>query len=418
MNLVQTTWGRRLLFYLLYISEGAPIGFIWWALPTEMSTLGVDTVKIAELAAIAVLPWTLKLFWSPIVDMLQFRKWNLRHWIFTCQFAMAMTLLPLASLNWLTDFDTVRLLLIAHAIFAATQDVAIDAWAIRSTSADEHGRINGFMQMGMLSGRWLFASGYLLLSAAFPQNVLVYCLVGVILLTSLVVILNPDPQLEVLQKQSPKERFVAFHNRLFRVLTQRVTWLGLFYAATAGLGYNAGIAVLGDYFLKRGLTENQVAHFFSYNILALLLGSFAGGLLADRYGRRALSGLMVLVMSLTVLIISYLDHVPGSSNDTLYWIFQGLHLEMGIFVAATYGLLMDVTDKELGATQYSAFMGAINLCESWAAFGFAGIYAKTSSYGSAFGTFALVSLIGLIALPFLKKSVAGESILLRRLRPT
>jgi len=48
--------GRIALFTLLYLSEGAPIGFIWWALPTLLRTAGVSVPKITELTAMLVLP--------------------------------------------------------------------------------------------------------------------------------------------------------------------------------------------------------------------------------------------------------------------------------------------------------------------------------------------------------------------------
>lgn len=403
-SLANSKNGRRLLFFLLYIGEGAPIGFIWWALPTLMSSAGVGTVQIAELGAIVVLPWAMKLFWAPLVDILQFPKWTLRHWIIICQIGMGCTLLPLANLDWASDFNLIRSLLIAHAIFAATQDVSIDAWAIRSTNADEHGTINGFMQMGMLTGRWLFASGYLLLSSVFPQSTLVYCLVAVIWLTSFAVLLNPDSKLIVHTTASIKSSFINFNKLLFKVLKSRVTWAGLTFAALAGCGYHAATAVLGDYFLKRGLTETDVANFYSVNIVGLFIGSYLGGFIADRFGHRKTSAVFLVLMSITVLFISYFDHFTGSSADTtIYYLFQLLHLEIGLFVAASYGLLMDITDKQLGATQYSAFMGAVNICESWSAFGFARAFEKTNSYAISFGIFALVSLAALLVLPFLRK---------------
>jgi len=40
--LTHTAAGRRTLFGALYFSEGAPIGFIWWALPLLWALRGGD----------------------------------------------------------------------------------------------------------------------------------------------------------------------------------------------------------------------------------------------------------------------------------------------------------------------------------------------------------------------------------------
>ncbi|QKK09944.1 MAG: hypothetical protein HND58_18495 [Planctomycetota bacterium] len=52
---------------------------------------------------------------------------------------------------------------------------------------------------------------------------------------------------------------------------------------------------------------------------------------------------------------------------------------------------MDLTDPEIGATQFSAFMGATNLCESWSA-RVCGRVASVSGYPAAWLLGAVVSL--------------------------
>jgi len=67
-DLLATPLGRRVLFTLLYLSEGAPIGFIWWAMPTRLRAAGVSVEEITWLTAILVLPWTFKWLWAPVID--------------------------------------------------------------------------------------------------------------------------------------------------------------------------------------------------------------------------------------------------------------------------------------------------------------------------------------------------------------
>jgi MFS family permease len=66
-----------MLFAALYFSEGAPIGFIWWALPAQLRLQHVPIEQITLLTSTLVLPWTLKFLWAPLVDLLSGNRWTL-----------------------------------------------------------------------------------------------------------------------------------------------------------------------------------------------------------------------------------------------------------------------------------------------------------------------------------------------------
>ena len=95
MNFLGTPNRRKLLFGVLYLSEGAPIGFIWLGLPTRLRAIDVPVDQITWLMAALILPWTLKFLWAPLVDLLRGPRWGFKHWILSSQFLMAATLLPL-----------------------------------------------------------------------------------------------------------------------------------------------------------------------------------------------------------------------------------------------------------------------------------------------------------------------------------
>ena len=76
MNFLATPVGRRILFAACYLSEGAPIGFLWLALPTRLRVSGVPIEQITWLTAVLVLPWTFKFVWAPLVDILRLVAWE------------------------------------------------------------------------------------------------------------------------------------------------------------------------------------------------------------------------------------------------------------------------------------------------------------------------------------------------------
>ena len=129
-GLLATPRGRALLFGCLYLSEGAPIGFVWWALPTLLRQDGVDVAQITTLTALLALPWAFKFLWAPLVDVVRGPGWDLRSWIVVAQVTMGLALAPLLVIDWAAAFDVVFVLLVLHAFASATQDVAIDALSI------------------------------------------------------------------------------------------------------------------------------------------------------------------------------------------------------------------------------------------------------------------------------------------------
>ena len=64
MSLLDSARGRRLLFCLLYFSEGAPMGFLWWALPVRLRESGMPGPDVAALLSLFVLPWAFKFLWA------------------------------------------------------------------------------------------------------------------------------------------------------------------------------------------------------------------------------------------------------------------------------------------------------------------------------------------------------------------
>jgi MFS family permease len=132
VNLLDQRKGRITLFTALYVSEGGPIGFIWWALPTMLRKAGVEVPRITALTALLILPWMFKFLWAPLVDAGRTPRWGFRAWIISAQLAMGLSLLPLIWLDPVGHFNWWGALLLVHAFCAATQDVAIDALAINS----------------------------------------------------------------------------------------------------------------------------------------------------------------------------------------------------------------------------------------------------------------------------------------------
>jgi MFS family permease len=127
-------------------------------------------------------------------------------------------------------------------------------------------------------------------------------------------------------------------------------------------------------------------------VIAMLAGSLLGGTVSDRIGRARAAGWFL--GGVCVAAVALAMTADEASSGTILVGLAALYLGIGCFTASSYALFMGLTDRTLGATQFSAFMAATNGCESWASFA-TGSLAQARGYGPAFLAMAAVSALSL-----------------------
>ena len=412
MNLLASRRGRRILFTALYLSEGAPIGFIWWALPTRLRMAGVDVGAITTLTSFLVLPWIFKFLWAPLIDGIRTRRWTLRSWILLMQFLMGGSLIPLLFWDLAVNLELFVPLLLLHAFAAATQDASIDALAIASVPNRERGSVNGWMQAGMLVGRSALGGGALLLEQRIGTTAVIISLVAIIWSSSALVLFSREPARHASDTERVRDRLRGMLLRLEVAFKSRTTWFGLFFAAIAGAGFEAVGAVAGPFMIDRGLSSDYIGRLFALNsVIAMAAGALVGGFVADRYGKRSAVSVFLILVFVCTVGFAALDLL--AAGQAAQWVAPGmtlLYFCIGLFTSSSYALFMEITDPALGATQFSAFMGATNGCESWSAFS-VGKAIPVIGYPAAF---SLMGIVSLAALPLIRGLVRPDASTRRR----
>lgn len=393
---------RRLaaLFALLYFSEGAPIGFIWWALPTLLRERGVAVQSITGLTSLLVLPWVFKFAWSPLVDLLRTRRFGRRAWVVGAQVLMGLSLLPLVWLDPLEHFRLWSALLVAHAFFAATQDVAIDALAINLVPPGERGLTNGSMQAGMLAGRSLFGGVALLVAASVGWMWVYAALVLCIWSTAFLLLFVREPE-----KVGERRSLSEFASHLGGAFRRRSTWLALAFALVSAAAFEATGALAGPYLIDRDVSSETVGIFFALPVVAAMTtGGLVGGKLSDRYGRAKTLLVFTLGFVAAIASLGFIEwnSANGASASVALTLLSVMYLFVGLFTAASYALFMDLTDPQLGGTQFSTYMAATNGCEAWSAWA-GGQLVSRAGYAVAFVAMGGVSLLSLSLLKPLNK---------------
>jgi hypothetical protein len=189
-----------------------------------------------------------------------------------------------------------------------------------------------------------------------------------------------------------------------------VTWLGLVVASIAGAGMEATTVVAGPMLLDLGVEQASIGFFFAGPaIVCMGVGALAGGRRADRStdsqrGReRSVRQSIVLV---AVSVVGTALIVIAAPSSPLVLVSLALaHVFFGYLTACLYALLMSLTTPEIGGTQFSTFMGGINLCSVWAAW-LVGRAAGTWGYPIALGLLATLSLASLPVLAAIRRDLA------------
>lgn len=399
MNLLDHKSGRGLITFAFYFAEGAPIGFIWWALPTLLRKSGIDIGSIGALTGILTLPWVFKFLWAPLIDVLRSPRFGFTSWIAVSQILMCLALVPLIFIPISGNIFWWGLFLLLHSIFAATQDVSIDAMVINLVASKERGMLNGYMQAGMLLGRSLFGGGALILAPKFGlPNVIVVMVIVILSILSLLFLVK-EPKIDC----TKEEQFQIFKTNLKETFTLKQTWYTIAFALTAAAAFEASGALLGPFLTDKNIDVESIGFFFGVPIVvSMLLGGLVGGFLSDKLKRKTsvtifLSGIIVMVGAISFTGIK----APDVSHFVWMILFGVMYFFTGMFTTSSYALFMDVTNPKLGATQFSTFMAATNGCESWVVWT-GGLLVASYSYSMAFLVMSIVSALSLLFLLKLK----------------
>lgn len=131
---------RKKLFWVsvLYFAEGFPYGLFKDLFPVYFRFHGVSLRDIGLMSLLA-LPWTLKVFWSPLVD----RFGTLRGWTGSMLLLLAALCVAVPFFDPAAPTPMLWAVLLGITIASATQDIAIDALTIRMLTRGEEGPANG-----------------------------------------------------------------------------------------------------------------------------------------------------------------------------------------------------------------------------------------------------------------------------------
>ena len=433
-DLLATKNGRLFAFFMLYVTEGIPLGFTAVAIATQMRRQGLGPEAIGAFVASLYLPWAFKWIAGPFVDTFSSDRFGRRRlWILLTQVGMMGTLLVAMPVNIATQLGLLTAIILLHNIFAATQDVAIDALAVSVLPEHERGVANGFMFAGASIGQAIGGAGVLFLMAVVPFQTTYLFVVGAILAVTLFVVLPLREQPGPVRAPSTRGALAAvgrdlalFARDAWRAfIGSRAAFVGVFVSLLPFGAYALSLALQSNLAVELGMDDNAIAQLNLLSTVAFALACVGGGWLSDRFGRRRMLALFVFLTVLPTLWLAWsmqqaqwvmpVDVLlpdrrqPPSALVTTFWIATiAFNVCQGLYYGVRSALFMDVTTRAVAATQFTAYMAMANLAISYTSW-WQGLSIVRWGYPVTLGLDAAFGLVVLFLLPLMKppaKSVA------------
>lgn len=172
MNETKKFWGSPMTWIpTLYFAQGIPY-FIVNNISVMMFTkMGVPNGEMALFTSLLYLPWSLKPFWSPFVDIFKTKRW----WTISMQILMSLAFILLTltiprpdveMIDWgqtpISMFTVTLLLFVVTAFASATHDIAADGFYMLALSTGDQAQFVGIR------------STFYRLASIFGQGVLVW----------------------------------------------------------------------------------------------------------------------------------------------------------------------------------------------------------------------------------------------------
>jgi len=293
----------------LYFMQGVPVILMTYLLPVLYFDFGLPNRDITLWTSLVTIPWGVKLFWAPLVDL----HGTKRRWFQVLQILLIFALVAAAA-SLSGPYALVISLVVwgVLAILSATHDIALDGYYLLALKKEEQAFFTG-IRSAAFRGAWFFVTFGLAAFAGYLRDVEVtskigswqYAILlgagvcGIVMLYGFLVtpsVPSDGPAAHhswdnLLQTfgsffAQPRVMPVIAVMLFYRLPEAMLTKLsGVFLQdtlANGGLGYT-----LSDYARIQGVV----------GIIALLLGGILGGIVISQYGIRRTMWPIAILMS-------------------------------------------------------------------------------------------------------------------------
>jgi len=331
----QKNWQKFPVLFSLYIAQSIPMSFFSTVVPVIMRQENYSLQSIGLLQLIK-LPWIIKFLWAPLVDNKTRTTRELRRWIILSELFYAAVILSIGIFDLQTDFKLIVILMIIAFLASATQDIAVDIFAILSLKPEERGLGNSMQSAGSFMGTFL-GTGVLLIAYYYFGWTNLLMLLAAFVAFALVPLLfyrNPLPSNRAIKQ---RVKFRDIYLFLFeKGRHKHILILVFYYSGIIGI-----LTMLKPFLVDLGYNVKEIAvmaGLFGTSIASL--SALGGGFVIKKIGRKAS---LYLFLSLSFVAATYF-WVISQSVPSIEAIYLGIALLWGAYgfsTVAIYTISMD-----------------------------------------------------------------------------
>jgi MFS transporter, PAT family, beta-lactamase induction signal transducer AmpG len=460
------SWGQAFAVYLerpvlsmlfLGFSAGLPFYLVFSTLSIWLRSAHIERATIGMLAWVGLM-YSFKWVWAPVVDrvglpVLDRLLGRRRSWMLVAQLGLMLSLGNLALGDPAESVAYMAVLALCVAFFAATQDIAIDAWRIESATADKQGAMAAAYQIGYRTALMVASAGALIIAGESGFRTSYLTMSGLVLIGVATTLLVREPVRGITESSEERE------HRVTDWLSRRAHWPQWMQRAGAWF-IGAAVGPIVDFFGRYGLSLGLLIFAFisTYRLTDYVMGTMSGpfyidmgfslaeiGVVAKFFGwpstlvGAVLGGAIVakigtlrgLLLGSVLIIISnifyasygtYACHIPlecaqsglldfwpshveargPATNVGLSFIVGFDNLALGVHGTSLIAFMSSLTSAKYTATQY-AVLSSLYALPGKLLMGTSGFMVDALGYGDFFLYTACLSIPGLLLLYWLSR---------------
>lgn len=318
----------------LYFAQGLPYVAVMTVAVVMYKRLGISNTDIALYTGWLYLPWVIKPFWSPFVDILRSKRW----WTVTMQWTLAAGFAAVAFLIPGPAFFPATLAAFWLTAFAsATHDIASDGFYMLALSEHDQSLFVGirttFYRVAIVAGQ----GGLVVLAGLLEDgtgNIPLAWTVAIGVLSAMFVLLSvwhsailPRPAADASRPTGIPAAAIAreFAATFRSFFSKPQTGAAIAFMLLYRLPEAQLVKLINPFLLDPaeagglGLSTTQVGMVYgTVGVIALMAGGIIGGIVAARGGLKRWIMPMAWAMSLTCATFLYLSIAPSPGLATVY----------------------------------------------------------------------------------------------------
>lgn len=368
----------------LYFAEGVPYAVVMYISVIMYKNLGLSNAQVALYTSWLYLPWVIKPFWSPFIDLYRTK----RIWIIFNQLLLGAGFAAIAfSLHTSHTVQYSLAFFWLLAFSSATHDIAADGFYMLGLDTHDQAFFVGirsmFYRFAMILGQGILVMlvGYLQTHAVaiFTMGpgqsmqsawIIIFFILGLLYILFAIYhsVSLPKPEQDINKTVAPSYLLQEFLQTFILFFKKKNIVLTLCFLLIYRLGEAQLLKLAAPFFLDTknagglGLTTGQVGFVYgTVGVIALTIGGFLGGLVAAKDGLKKWIWWMFLAINIPHVLYIFLSFVQPENFIVINACVALEQFGYGFGFSAYMMYMLYISDGEYKTAHYAIATGFMAL---------------------------------------------------------